>query len=101
MKYLINNSKIKEIFFNYLNNKAKNNVSRIGSFIIINRELPEDNHEDEPLSIEYDSIDGRLYLNNDFLNELNLFFPFGYEHLTMLIKDWFEEKFKVEVKFVD
>jgi len=101
MNYIINNSKLKELLSDYLNNRTINNLSRVDTFIIIYQPIPDDNHDDEPIAIEYDNYDGRLYINKDFLISFHSFFPFGIENLKEFIKDWFESKFKVGVTFVE
>ena len=103
MKYIINNTKLNELITkhitDYLDGKVNNNLSRVDSFIIIHRDV--DDGDDEPISLEYDNFDGRLYINKDFLNEFRTWFPMGDDESSKeLIKNWFESKFPVEVKFV-
>jgi hypothetical protein len=50
--------------------------------------------------MEYDYSDGRLYIGL-FLRRKLWWFPFkDKEELNQFLKDWFEKKFNVEVKFV-
>jgi len=103
MKYIINNNKLNELITkhmtDYLDGKLKNNLSRVDTYIIIHKDV--DNDDDEPISLEYDNFDGRLYINKDFLKEFRTWFPMGDEESSKeLIKNWFESKFPVEIKFI-
>ena len=50
--------------------------------------------------MEYDSEDGRLYIDNDFLNKFTSWFPLDMEQSKSFIKDWFEDMYNVKIKLV-
>ena len=50
--------------------------------------------------MEYDSDDGRLYIDNDFLNKFSIWFSLDMEQIKEFIKDWFEDMYNVKIKYV-
>jgi hypothetical protein len=101
MKIIIKESKIDMLMSEYLNSWIEPKaVSRHSDFIIIQGKCNE--HEDEwDDFMEYDYSDGRLWLNRDFRKLLiDLFGKNQVETMTFVGK-WFEDKFGVEVKFVE
>jgi hypothetical protein len=106
MKYIITESqhnKIKKHLSDYLEKQMQPKPSIDGNFIILWEKYNNPisvNDEDEDVAMEYDYSDGRLYIGL-FLRRKLWWFPFkDKEELNEFLKDWFEKKFKVEVKFV-
>lgn len=85
---------------NHLNsfiNSNNNHVSYMDNFIIIYTEHVNDNFND--VMIEYDHEDGRLFIDEHFINDFISWFPVGVESAEDFIKDWFEETFNVKVEY--
>jgi hypothetical protein len=104
MKIIITESqhnKIKKHLSDYLEKQMQPKPSIDGNFIILWEKYNNSvNDEDEDVAMEYDYSDGRLYIGL-FLRKKLWWFPFkDKEELNQFLKDWFEKKFKVEVKFV-
>lgn len=95
-RVIITESKIKKYVNDYLDDRFLNTALHTGSFIIVSDIY---DVEEEP-SLEYDYEDGRLYINEMFLENINSIFPVGFEKSTELIKDWFESKYDVTVKYI-
>jgi hypothetical protein len=87
----------------YLNDLLNQfNVIEIDRFIVIdyNNPIP-DPYSIDDIVMEYDSNDGRLYIDNDFLNKFSIWFPLDMEQSKLFIKDWFESVYNVKIKYVD
>jgi len=50
--------------------------------------------------IEYDKSDGRLWISKKYLNNLESWFPIKKEKVLDMIKNSFENKFNVDVKYI-
>jgi hypothetical protein len=94
-------NRLKKHLSDYLEKQMHPEPSRDGNFIILwEKHSNSINDEDEDVAMEYDYSDGRLYIGL-FLRRKLWWFPFkDTEELNQFLKDWFEKKFKVEVKFV-
>lgn len=101
MKYIISESRLHQFINDYLDSFVeRNNVSRPDPFIVISE--PSQNDVDTTWEdyMEYDFTDGRLWINRDFVTNIsNLFFKDKDDALKFVV-DWFEDKFDVEVEFV-
>jgi hypothetical protein len=103
MKYEIRKSKLNDIMTKHLNgyvdnNECGNSVQKFDSFILI----PDCSNSEfelyEPY-FEYDYSDGRLYINEDVIVLFSNLFPLNHAESQSFIKDWFENRFGVEIKF--
>jgi hypothetical protein len=74
-------------------------VHEVDSFIVVNYNNPEPEIDD--VVMEYDSSDGRLYVDRSFLKTFVSWFPLDIEQTNSFIKDWFEDTFKVKIKYVE
>jgi hypothetical protein len=82
----------------YLNDFHRNNVeSEFDSFIIIQGR--NEDEDDLDIMLEFDSEDNRLYIDKSFLDTFAMLFPLDIEDSQEFIKDWFEWKFGVEIKY--
>lgn len=102
MKYIISENRLTEFIISYLNSFVENKaVSYLDPFIVISQA----NQGDDELwddYMEYDYTDGRLWINKSFLKDFIDLFAFkGIEDARTSISKWFENKFDVEVKFVE
>ena len=50
--------------------------------------------------MEYDSDDGRLYIDKNFLDKFSIWFPLDMEQIKEFIKNWFENMYNVKIKLV-
>lgn len=99
MKYIITENKLKQVMVRYLDDYMENNpVSKFDNFIIISQ--PDQNGEDFYAAIEFDEEDGRLWIEMEFAKHLMDLFGQTLESLQEIIKEWFENKFDVEVLYV-
>ena len=104
MKIIITESqrvKIKKHLSDYLEKQMEPKPSIDGNFIILWEKYKNSvNDEDEDVAMEYDYSDGRLYIGL-FLRKKLWWFPFkDTKELNEFLKNWFEKKFNVKVKFV-
>lgn len=101
MKYIIRESRLDEFLTSYLNSWIKGMaVTKSSPFIIISRKISgdEDDWED---SMEHDFIDGRLWVNRDLQRNLMDISNKNEEELKKFLKKWFENKFDVDVEYVE
>lgn len=103
MKYIILESqldnvlnKLKKHLFTILNSFGS---YRSDNFIIIWR-LTDDDDDEVSQIMEYDYWDGRLWILTEYLKNLKQSFPFDEKELKSIIKEWFEMKYNVKVKYV-
>jgi len=101
MKYIISESRFKEYMKSYLESwVSTKHVNTHHDFILIQQPAEGDENWDDYM--EYDFTDGRLWVNRNFLYMFMSPFPFkDATEAQMFIKDWFENKFNVEVNFVE
>ena len=98
MKYVISSKRLNEFITRYLDNFTDQNVvMRHDPFIII----AEPQVDDDPYRdwMEYDRLDGRLWINRKFLLAFVDLFGFDVIQAQEIISDWFEKRFNVVVKF--
>ena len=102
MNYLVTHPQLRKFMTEYLNDLLNQfSVSEIDSFIIIdyNYDKP-DEHSIDDIAMEYDSDDGRLYIDKNFLDKFSIWFPLDMEQIKEFIKDWFEDMYNVKIKYV-
>jgi hypothetical protein len=99
MKYIIRESRLDHLMTEYLNSWIETKLkSRDSNFIIFSDKVDDEEWED---TMEYDSSDGRLWVNRNLIRFLvDLFGKNQVETMTFVGK-WFENKFDVEVKYVE
>jgi hypothetical protein len=100
MKIIITENKLLKLQTDILNNLLGYNVSSFDNFILI---YYPDGQGDEGISeimMEYDYEDSRLYIDDNFLrNFAKVYFP-NEEEAQLVIKDWFENYFGVEIETI-
>ena len=101
MKYVITENRLENFFKNYLDSFLENkSISDLTNFILISQKTDNDDDSWEDF-MEYDYTDGRLWVHRYILMTMNDIFNFDKETLMSLIKEWFEDRFNVEIKFVE
>ena len=98
MKYIISENRLQEFVNSYLDNILDQSVvMRPDPYIII----AEPSVDDFPYSdwMEYDRLDGRLWINRKFLQRFMDTFGFDAEMSQELIGNWFEGKFDRVIKY--
>ena len=102
MNYLITHPQLRKFMTEYLNDLLNQfSVSEIDSFIIIDYNYDEpDEYSTDDIAMEYDSDDGRLYIDKNFLDKFSIWFPLDMEQIKEFIKNWFENMYNVKIKLV-
>jgi hypothetical protein len=77
----------------------ENEPSYVDSYIVI-WDKTVDGDIDDVTAIEYDKSDGRLWISKKYLNNLESWFPIKKEKVLDMIKNSFENKFNVDVKYI-
>ena len=100
MKYIIRESRLDHLMTEYLNSWIENKVvSNYMDFILIEERANE--YDEWETLMEYDSSDGRLWVNRNLIRFLiDLFGKNQVETMTFVGK-WLGNKFDVEVKYVE
>jgi len=100
MKYIIRESRLDHLMTEYLNSWIENKVvSNYMDFILIEEKANE--YDEWETLMEFDSSDDRLWVNRNLIRFLvDLFGKNQVETMTFVGK-WFENKFDVEVKYVE
>ena len=102
MNILISENKLRKLQIDVLNNVLGPNVSQFDNFILIHyRDDYEGDYDYAEVLMEYDYEDGRLYVDHSFLkNYAKVYFP-NEEEAESVIKDWFENYFGVDIKYIE
>ena len=102
MNYLVTYPQLRKFMTEYLNDLLNQfSVSEIDSFIIIDYNYDEpDEYSIDNIAMEYDSDDGRLFIDKNFLDKFSIWFPLDMEQIKEFIKDWFEDMYNVKIKYV-
>jgi hypothetical protein len=100
MKVIITENKLRDIQLNYLNT-MKYDYSNFDNFIVLYYPDNRDDYELSDVMMEYDFEDFRLYIDSNFVKDFGLtYFP-NEDDAQPFIRDWFEDKFGVKVKYVE
>jgi hypothetical protein len=107
MKFTISENKLKDLKqklvkykMSYLDSYVNSStVRKFDSFIVI--ENPSNDWDFEEPHMEYDYEDGRLYVNKELRHTFSSMFGDSREESDILFKRWFEDRFGVEIAFLD
>lgn len=103
MDYLFTRPQLRKLMIEYLNDFLNHcSVSEYDSFIVVDYNYDAHNWNDngDDVAMEYDSDDGRLYIDKDFLDKFSIWFPLDMKQSKSFIEDWFENMFNVKIKYV-
>tara|TARA_R110000868_G_scaffold19520_1_gene83976 strand:- start:57 stop:371 length:315 start_codon:yes stop_codon:yes gene_type:complete len=102
MNYLVTHPQLRKFMTEYLNDFLNHcSVSEFDSFIVIDYNYDEpDEYSIDDIAMEYDSDDGRLYIDKNFLDKFTSWFPLDMQQSKSFIKDWFEDMYNVKIKLV-
>ena len=101
MKYIITENRLNEFMTQYLDSWLSTKHSyNFEEFIIIEYSFGQDDVSDS-IVMEHDNTDGRLWFDNDFRKKLTDLFNKSTEEINHFVREWFENKFGVEVKYVN
>ena len=100
MKYIITENRLHEFMNNYLNSWASTKVINDRDGFIFMEESSDIGEWDIVMEFDYRE-DGRLWFNNNFRKNFMDIFMLTSEEANQFIKEWFENKFDVEVKYVE
>lgn len=101
MKYIIPESRLNKFLTTYLDSWVEDMaITRSSPFIIISRKISGDEDDWEDY-MEHDYIDGRLWVNRDLQRNLMDISNKNQEELKEFLGKWFENKFNVDVEFVE
>jgi hypothetical protein len=101
MQIIITENKIHKLQTDVLNNLIGYNVSQFDNFILIY--YPNDYNGDYDYAevlMEYDYEDNRLYLDKSFVDNFAKVYVPKEDDAPFIIKDWFENYFGVEIKYI-
>jgi len=98
----VTQSKLDMLMTNYMDNfLASKKVSDGGDVLIIYDNLGEDYEYEEEVSIDYTYDDSEMSIRMDLINVFSSMFSRDVEQTKEFIKNWFENKFNLEVGYVD
>ena len=101
MKYIITENRLHEFMNNYLNSWASTKVINDRDGFIFMEEPSYPGADEWNIVMEFDyREDGRLWFNNNFRKNFMDIFMLTSEEANQFIKEWFENKFDVEVKYI-
>ena len=100
MKIIITENKLHKLQINHLDNMLRGGVTEFDNFIIIYYYDTSDDYENSEVLMEYDYEDSRLYVDHSFLKNFAKVYVPKEEEAPFVIKDWFENYFGVEIKYV-
>ena len=104
MKIIITESQKKKLLNDFIKSLVddtldENEPSYLDSYIVF-WDKTVDGDIDDATAIEYDKSDGRLWISKKYLNNLESWFPIKKEKVLDMIKNSFENKFNVDVKYI-
>jgi hypothetical protein len=99
MKIIITENKLRDLQLQYLN-RSIGSTSDYDNFIIIYYPNGHDDDYDSEIMMEYDSEDGRLYIDKSFLDNFAKVYVPKEEDAPFIIKDWFDNYFGVDIKYI-
>jgi hypothetical protein len=100
MKYIITESRLTQFMKDYLNSFVDSKVAYTSDPYLI---VSEPNQGDDELwedYMEWDRTDGRLWVNKSLYKNLLDLFAMEENELKKFIVEWFENRFNVQVKFI-
>lgn len=100
MKYVISENRLTQFMNDYLNTFVDSKVAYTSDPYLI---VSQPNQGDDEIwedYMEWDRIDGRLWINKSFYRNLKDLFGMEDSKLQNFIADWFENRFNVQVKFI-
>jgi hypothetical protein len=100
MKVIVTENKLRKLQINHLDETLRGGVSKYDNFIIIYYYDTFDDYEYSEILMEYDSEDGRLYVDNKFLKDFSFTYFANEDEVEPVIKDWFENEFEVKIKYI-
>lgn len=101
MKYIITENRLNQFITEYLNSFVDSKaITKSSPFIIISQPNQGDDEVWDDY-MEYDWTDGRLWVNKKFKKNLIDLFGMSEPKTHDFIKNWFENRFNVEVEFVE
>ena len=101
MKYVISENRLNQFIIDYLEDLvARKVVNRLHPYIVVSQQIGDDEEDWEDI-IEYDHLDGRLWVNRNFQKMLTDMFGLSDGRTKVLLKQWFENKFNVKIEFVE
>ena len=101
MKYIITESRLDKFLAKYLDSWVEDMaVTKSSPFIIISRKISpyEEDWED---NMEHDFTDGRLWVNRTLQRNLMDLSNKNEDELKEFLKKWFENKYDVDVEYVE
>jgi hypothetical protein len=99
MNYIVPQNRLKNLMTSFLDDKLVGSVSEVDGFIILYYYDSNDDYYDSEVLMEFDSEDGRLYIDKSFVDTFDSLFPFGNSQSS--IKEWFENTFDVTIEYVE
>ena len=100
MNYIVTHPQLRKFMTEYLDDFLNRcSVHEVDSYIVVDYNSPEPEIDD--VAMEYDSSDGRLYVDRYFFGTFTSWFPLDVEQSKSFIKDWFEDIYKVKIKYVE
>jgi hypothetical protein len=99
MNYIVPQERLKNLMTSYLDDKLNGGVSEVDGFIILYYYDSNDDYYDSEILMEFESEDGRLFVDKPFIETFESFFPFG--NSQSFIKEWFENTFDVTIEYVE
>ena len=102
MKYIITESKLDMLMTEYMDHAlAGKKVSDEGGVLLIYDDLGEDYLYEEEVVIDYNYDNSEMSIRMDLINMFTSMFSRDIEQAKEFIKNWFENKFNLEVGYVD
>jgi len=100
MKILITESQKKKLLNDFIKSLVDDTLDENKPFYVDSYIVIWDKTDVWNTFIEYDKSDGRLWISKKYLNNLESWFPIKKEKVLDMIKNSFENKFNVDVKYI-
>jgi len=100
MKVIITESQKKKLLNDFIKSLVDDTLDENKPFYVDSYIVIWDKTDVWNTFIEYDKSDGRLWISKKYLNNLESWFPIKKEKVLDMIKNSFENKFNVDVKYI-
>jgi hypothetical protein len=99
MKYILTEGRLEKIMFQLMEYWVESKrIITFDRFIVLEDIIGEEENE---VTMEYDRDDKRLWFRKELRYDLMKYFNKNKEEINFFIKEWFENRFNVEVNYVE
>ena len=102
MKFIISEHRLDKLIYSFIDKHVKGMFNRtLSDSFILYRQDTDDEFDDNYVKIEYDSEDGGLYIESDFILLISNMFGLNHSESMIKIHDWFEDYEGIRAEYLE